>query len=276
MAEMIKKVITSFVISVLLLSPACVISPSYNKMKILSSVEDLKNAGFDQKLITIIQNISKHDIGFNESLAVDTAIKISSHLKELDTIDPTELENYDNFQKHMDRFNRISDIIKENTGKDFGKIKVSPDKYNEIMASMVKYTPLIHSYNELIMSSRSLDSGNEESIKRFYIALFLVGTDIVLIESGAIYKGTYKSVGEINQALGLREVVPYMGYSGYGLFLSTIHWTLREYIQGLKDDLYQILLNSTGENSKKDLLQKGRDMGSLLESKFKELTNRIK
>jgi len=241
---------------------------------VLSSFDDLKNCGYDEELIALIQSFSELDAGFDQSLAAGVAVKISSGLEELEPIDPTRLEDYESFKRNVERFNRVSDIIKENTGKDFGKITISRGKYDEIMSTAVKYAPLVNSYNELIESSKNLDPEDEDSVRRFYIALFLVGVDIALINSGAIYKGTYKSVWEINQALGLREVVPFIGYKGYGFLLSSIHWTLRGYIEGFKNDVYEVLLDETTQDLKRGLKNKGKDISATIEKTLQRLLRR--
>jgi len=244
---------------------------------IISSIDGLKDAGSSEELISLIEKVSDYEMKYG-SIEVEAAVIISSELKDFEPIDPTELENYDSFKKHMHKVNRVSDLINEHTDKDFGHIGTTRTSYDKFIATKTKYIPLINSYNELINASKDLDPEDMESVRHFYICLFLVGVDIALIQTGAMYKGAFASVGALNGHLGLNFVVPYIGYSGYGLLLSSIHWTLRGYIEGFKNDVFDTVRKEIDDQTMNKIdrvTEKGKELGSEIENLSRNFTKNL-
>jgi hypothetical protein len=85
--QKIKEVLALFLIFLVVSSLGCAAPTSVKKRDfvqqhgVLSSFDDLKNCGYDEELIALIQSFSELDAGFDQSLAAGVAVKISSGLE---------------------------------------------------------------------------------------------------------------------------------------------------------------------------------------------------
>ena len=228
---------------------------SSNEIKIISNIGDLQtviesdtSGGFNQSLIHLLFFIEEHDYTYEKEMAAETAYSISLEMDNygLEPLNVHILKNYGNYESEMTRVNRVIDVLNENMDYDFNPIpldKASHGNFIRLVNKGEKYLPVIDSYNELLISSDLVleDRNNREYVKRFYICAFLLSADVALIQSGGIHRSVFKSVGSLNSELKLMKSVPYLGYSGYGLLLSTIYWSIRGYVEGFKNDIFDVL-----------------------------------
>ena len=235
---------------------------SSNEIKIISNIGDLQkiiesdsSGSFNQNLINLLYFIEDHDYTYENEMAEETAYLISLEMDNygLAPLNIQILENYKNYESEMTRVNRVIDVFNENMDYDFDPIPLDKDSHNYFIRSLnkgKKYLPVIDSYNELLKSSDFVieDRHNREYVKRFYICAFLLSADVALIQSGGIHKGVFKSVGSLNSELKLMKSVPYLGYSGYGLLLSTIYWSIRGYVERFKNDIFVVLRDGLPED----------------------------
>lgn len=266
-----KKILVFVVIFTILSNSGCVAELNSQKTNhedssenivIISNIDDLKTIvnsdaieGFDQNLVYLLEFIEAHDYAYEKEIASETAYSVSLEMEKygLEHLDVQLLEEYGNYKSEMTRVNRIIDVLNENMDYDFNHIpidKASHSNFIRLINKGQKYLPIIDSYNELLDSSDLVikDRNNDDYVKRFYICAFLLGVDIALIESGGIHKGVFKSVGSLNSELKLMKSVPYLGYSGYGLLLSTIYWSIRGYVEGFKNDIFEIIRDGSPES----------------------------
>ncbi|MFY1110452.1 MAG: hypothetical protein AB3K77_02000 [Methanosarcinaceae archaeon] len=237
-----------------------------NNIIIISNISDLKiiiesdtSGSFNQNLINLLSTIENHDSTYEKEMASQTAYSISLEMENygLEPLDIKLLEEYSNYESEMKRVNRVIDTLNENMDYDFKHIpldEVSHTKFIQLINKGERYLPVVDSYNELLKSSDLVlkDRNNSEYVKRFYICAFLLSVDVLLIETGGVHKSAFKSVGSLNTELKLMKSVPYLGYSGYGLLLSTIYWSIRGYVEGIKNDIFDILRDGLSE----DVLEK--------------------
>lgn len=219
---------------------------------LIVSAKDFNSNDFDDNFIEFIRELEKNDSTYNKTFASDLAFQMSLQMRDigLESLDADDIEDFTDFKAKIPKINRIIEILNENTEMHFEKIEISEwtkikhGEFITIIRKGEKYVPIISSYNELIKQSENVirDKTNDLYVRNFYIAAFLLGVDVCLIETGAIHKGVFKSVGSINNEFKLAKVVPYCGYSGYGFILSNIYWSLRGYIGGFKNDIYDIIL----------------------------------
>jgi len=111
-------------------------------------------------------------------------------------------------------------------GTGFGAIQYDASNCDFV----VKFLPVLGSYNSLIRDSRSLDANNTTSVKVFYEDAFLLSSDFVIINDKVAYNLAFKSTGEMNDALKLAKLRSVCGDECYRVVLSGIHWTLRVYM----------------------------------------------
>ena len=257
---------------------------SSNEIKIISNIGDLQkvmesdtSGSFNQNLIDLLYSIEEHDYTYEKKMAAETAYSISFEMDNygLEPLNVQILEDYGNYESEMKRVNRVIDVLNENIDYDFAPIPLDKDSHSYFIRSLnkgKKYLPVIDSYNELLKSSDLVlvDRNNREYVKQFYICAFLLSVDVALIQSGGIHKGVFKSVGSLNSELKLMKSVPYLGYSGYGLLLSTIYWSIRGYVEGFKNDIFDVLRDRLSEDfmetypiniSKETLIGKVNNMG---------------
>jgi hypothetical protein len=167
-------------------------------------------------------------------------------LHEINSSSVIFLKDYDTFKKEMNTLNRAIDTINENSDMEIKNLNINKAVHNDFLDLLDKggkYVPLISSYNQLIDASHNVlkDNTNEMYVKGFYIAAGMLAADILLLESGAMYKGAFKSVRALNSELKLMKVRKYCGNSGYGLLLSNIHWYFRGRMETSKNELYSLI-----------------------------------
>ncbi len=261
-----KKIIVFSVIFLILSNSGCLAELTSQEMNqdrysndivIISNISDLKiviesdpSGSFNQELISLLSEIENHDSSYEKEMASQTAYLISLEMENygLEPLDIKLLEDYGNYELEMRQVNRVIDVLNENMDYDFRSIpldKASHNKFIQFLNKGEKHLPVINSYNELLIASDLVleDKNNEEYVRRFYICAFLLSVDVLLIETGGIHKTAFKSVGSLNTELKLMKSVPYLGYSGYGLLLSTIYWSIRGYLEGFKNDIFEILMH---------------------------------
>lgn len=219
-------------------------------------VDSDKNIDFNPELITLVEALESYDYSYNSEFdyetAAESAYSISAEIKEygLKPLDGELLKNYGSYKHDVGQANRVIDVLNENMEYTFDRISdtdLTHNNFVKIMDKGQKYLPLVSSYNEFLDSSMCVleDRNNRDNVRRFYICAFLLATDIAFIQSGGFHRTTFKSVGMISRELKLMKTVPYLGYSGYGLLLSTIYWSLRGYAETLKNDVYEVLRDGT-------------------------------
>ncbi|QLC49941.1 hypothetical protein HWN40_06620 [Methanolobus zinderi] len=258
---------------------------------IISSISDLRtviesdsSGTFNQELINLLSIIENHDSTYEKEMASQTAYSISLEMENygLQPLDVKLLEEYNNYESEMKRVNRVIDVLNENMDYDFEQIpldKASHTKFIQLINKGERYLPVVDSYNELLESSDLVleDRNNAEYVKKFYICAFLLSVDVLLIETGGIHKSVFKSVGSLNTELKLMKSVPYLGYSGYGLLLSTIYWSIRGYVEGFKNDIFEVIRDGSSEDilkqysitlSQESLTNKVNDTETKLEKWF--------
>lgn len=259
---------------------------TFNEITIISNIGDLQkviesdtSGRFNQNIIDLLYFIEDHDYTYEKEMAAETAYSISLEMDNygLEPLNVQILEDHGNYKSEMTRVNRVINVLNENMDYDFESIpldKASHSNFIRLLNKGEKYLPVIDSYNELLISSDLVleDRNNRESVKRFYICAFLLSVDVLLIQSGGIHKSVFKSVGSLNSELKLMKSVQYLGYSGYGLLLSTIYWSIRGYVEGFKNDIFDVLRDSLSEDvmktypiniSKETLVEKANNMMGL-------------
>ncbi len=219
--------------------------------KIHISVEDLGGLGFDENIQAALIT-AEVDENYNVTYYGEIAYTISKEMEEkslceIKVSNVAFLEDYDNFKKEMNNLNRAIATINENSDMNIESLKIDKGSHTHFMTLLnkgEKYVPLVYSYNELIFASRNVlkDNTSEAFVKGFYIAAGMLAADILLIESGCMYKGAFKSVGVLNSELKLMKIRKYCGNSGYGLLLSNMHWYFRGRMETSKDELYDLIM----------------------------------
>ncbi|WP_407356415.1 hypothetical protein [Methanolobus sp. WCC5] len=233
-----------------------------NDIKIISTISDLEmfvesdpTGNFNQSLIYLLSALENHDSSYEKEMASQTAYSISLEMENygLEPLDVKLLQDYGNYEFEMKRVNRVIAVLNENMDYDFKTIpldRASHYKFIQLLNKGEKHLPVINSYNELLVASDLVleDRNNEEYVRIFYICAFLLSVDVFLIETGGIHKTAFKSVGSLSTELKLMKSVPYLGYSGYGLLLSTIYWSIRGYVEGFKNDIFEIIRDGSSED----------------------------
>jgi hypothetical protein len=209
-----------------------------------------ENLYLEEDIITILESIETTE-NYNVTYYGEIAHTISMDMKnnglqEINSSSVIFLKDYDTFKKEMGTLNRAIDTINENSDMDIKNLDINKAVHNDFLDLLNKggkYVPLISSYNQLIVASHYVlkNQTNELYVKSFYIAAGMLAADILLLESGVMYKGAFKSVRFLNSELKLMKVRKYCGNSGYGLLLSNIHWYFRGRMETSKSELYSLI-----------------------------------
>jgi len=95
---------------------------------------------------------------------------------------------------------------------------------------VLKFVPILGSYNSLVRDSKTVDPNNATSVKIFYEDAFILTSDFIIINDSVSYRVAFRSTGEMNDALKLGKLKGLCGDECYGVTLSGIHWAIRVYM----------------------------------------------
>lgn len=186
-------------------------------------------------------------------IKTELAVKSASYLSDLNTVEIRILDDYEKAKQFFERVNQIIDRLNNDfggTGVNIKKFEL--DEKNTIrIVSAIKYfeeyAPLIHTYNELIESSKELDKNDPESINRFYMSTLFFVSDVAFMQEKIIHKTVSKAVGKVNSRLSLERLKSICGNACYRFSLKKIYWAGREFSEGIQNKLYEFLgtINTT-------------------------------
>jgi len=196
------------------------------------------------EIINQIQNLEFENYNFTD-LYVNIAIILSSKIKDFPQIDETTFKYYEKFEKFVTDVNTIIDLSNENFGTWFKKIEISDvefKKFSKNVDNLQKYSPLIEPYNRLIESAKNINRNDLRTINRFYINLFLFGTDVVLTHNKVFYNIELKYAYYLNNELNLVKIKSICGNVCYEFVLNQSYYFINIYITQVKDNV-EIWLN---------------------------------
>ena len=168
---------------------------------------------------------------------MDTALEISSEIKEFPPIDETTFASVSKFKNFVNDINEILKVSNNRFGTNFRRIETNDVKFKEFSRNLnkiQKYTPLIKSYNNLINSANSINKNKSETINRFYENLFLFGIDVVLVHNQVFHKFTYTSVDYLANELRLVKIKNICGYNCYNFIIAQLKDRLEVWLNETK------------------------------------------
>lgn len=172
----------------------------------------------------------------------EIANDLSAQIKNIGKIDSSIFEDNSKFLDTSKKINTFIRIMNEKIETKLPELDTSSSDFEKIKG-ILKYSPLIGSYNELYESAYLLPSENDSDYTNFYIDLTRFSLDFAMLESQLSYRISYRATGEIATQFGLEKLAPYIGYKAYGAILSGIHWTFRGVIDNETGDLFNAIQN---------------------------------
>jgi len=172
----------------------------------------------------------------------EIANELSAKIKSIGKIDSSIVDDYNKFQDTIGKINTIIRVINEKIGTKLEEIGTSSSDF-EKFKRLMRYSPLIGSYDDLYESSCRLPSTIDSDYDRFYIDLTKFSLDYGMLNAQLSYHISYRATGEIATRLGLERLAPYIGYEAYGALLSGIHWTFRGEFDNLTENTFNFVEN---------------------------------
>src|SRR2546422_5792772 len=130
-------------------------------------------------------------------LETGPAVKLANQIKTLPTIDDQAC------QDSSQLVSNIATIIQDmdgTLGTGFGAVAQIDTSNCDLV---LKFVPILGSYNSLIRDSRSVDPNNATSVKIFYEDAFILTSDFIVVNDSVSYRVAFRSTGEMNDALKL-------------------------------------------------------------------------
>ncbi|SRR6266566_1732142 len=159
-----------------------------------------------------------------KSLETGPAVKLANKIETLPTIDDQTC------QGSSQLVSNIATIMQDmdgTLGTGFGGVAQVDTSNCDLV---VKFVPILGSYNSLIRDSRNVDPNNATSVKVFYEDAFVLSSDFIIINDSVSYRVAFRSTGEMNDALRLAKLREVCGGECYRVVLSGIHWAIRVYM----------------------------------------------
>ena len=103
----------------------------------------------------------------------------------------------------------------------------------------IQIAPLLGTYNDVILSARSINPNNATSVTSFYEKIFLLAADFFIVNSAIdeiSYRTAFRTTGELNDGLKLGKLTELCGDACYSEVLSQIHWFIRDNFNGMLND----------------------------------------
>jgi hypothetical protein len=162
---------------------------------------------------------------------INVAESLSEQISQLSPIELKAFYEYEQFTGFVTDVNVFAKIANENTGLTIPELKISESQFVQLMDGAQKYTPLIDPYNDLIEKSLSVDRDNPQSIEDFYVSFGKFSVSVFLVQSNAIHKGTFVTLGHINGATGIYKLRNVCGNACFGLAMKSAYWFMRDNIE---------------------------------------------
>src|SRR5438105_549972 len=152
------------------------------------------------------------------------AVQLADQVKTLPTIDDQTC------QGSSQLVSNIATIIQDmdgTLGTGFGAVAQVDTSNCDLV---LKFVPILGSYNSLIRDSRTVDPNNATSVKVFYEDAFILTSDFIIINDSVSYRIAFRTTGEMNDALKLAKLRGLCGDECYRVVLSGTHWVIRVYM----------------------------------------------
>lgn len=208
-------------------------------------VENVSGFGYNTGTAIIDQFIvfAENNPAIINETHIVIADNIASTICGIGEIDERLFTDYDYFAEKLYKLEHVTKALNENLNLKIQNLEVSKENFN-LLAKYRKissFVPVIDSYTQLYNSSKKLPSEYNEDYYNFYMNLFIFGADIAFTQQQMAYKGAFKATGILADTIGLKYSTKIIGYQGYGLVLSSIHWKIRNEVNENIDNLFELL-----------------------------------
>lgn len=117
-------------------------------------------------------------------------------------------------------------------GTNLKQVTVDPS----VCSTVTSFLPMVTTYNQVVLSARSLNPNDQSSVKRFYVNIFLLAGELTILNDSIAYKAAFRATGELNDALALGKIRSICGDECYSAVLSQLHWFIRDYANQFLSD----------------------------------------
>ena len=125
-------------------------------------------------------------------LETGPAVQLANQVKTLPTIDDQTCNGSSQLVSN------IATIIQDmdgTMGTGFGGVAQVDTSNCDLV---LKFVPILGSYNSLIRDSKTVDPNNATSVKIFYEDAFILTSDFIIINDSVSYRVAFRSTGEMN------------------------------------------------------------------------------
>lgn len=165
----------------------------------------------------------------------------SNSIGKLPILDQTKMESFDQYKNFADTMNDGARILNANLGYQIPFLEATQEEYDNYSKIILKYAPMVSSYNNMVHSAKNVDPSDQNSVTCFYISSAIFSLELTLISS-AVYSGpAYSLVGTVYRASGLQSVA-FKCASCISTILSNAYWFVRAtFVEGTASALIIIL-----------------------------------
>lgn len=155
------------------------------------------------------------------------------------------VNSYEDYKDLVDKTNDIILILNEQGNFDIPKLKDTQEAYGEVSKKIIKYTPLIDNYNDLIKNAKIyIEENSEANYQNFYSSLGKFSLETSVIGITLFYSLSYKTVGILYQSSGLSSIATKCP-SCVSVALSNAYWTAKTVLVEESSKIAENLINET-------------------------------
>lgn len=122
-----------------------------------------------------------------EKLKINTAIQSADSINKLNLsiINTSSVTSIQGIESFLENTNTIIAVINEKTDYKIKQISITREMVNELSEKgdiVLRFTPIIQPYNELINISKSINATNKNLTNKFYWSVSLLAVDVTILE----------------------------------------------------------------------------------------------
>jgi len=158
----------------------------------------------------------------------DASYEAAERVSSLPPLDNTTVNTYTGYKEIADRINQMIKFLnREANAFNIPELDTTIEGYDKISKVVTELTPLVNSYNGVVLSSKKVVRTNPDSLIEFQAASSRMALEVGLIYYATGYKASYDLVGFAYRSVGLNRLA-FKCPTCVETILSDAHWFIRD------------------------------------------------
>jgi len=171
----------------------------------------------------------------------DLSYQAAEEIGSFQLINEQSIKSVDQYTQLGDYTNAAIDVLKSKMNMDIPKLDTTQAGYEKMSKFVSKWAPLVNGYNNLVLSAKAVERGNDTSLQNFYKSSAVFGAEFGLIYYTVFSGVTYEGVGIVYRATGMQNLAFRCGPC-VSVILSQANWAVRgALVEGSAKDFDEVM-----------------------------------